>query len=60
MPVVQVLPKENYDVFVYFVDGNTLAWTLDGKYDKNTCIDIDPYTIYEKGIDVKDPLEQIA
>ena len=38
----------------------TLAWTLDGKYDKYNCIDIDPYTIYEKGIDVEDPLAHIA
>lgn len=92
MEVVQVLPKENYDIFVYFVDGkikkynishllgkgvfaclcnqdfyknnctvlnNTLAWTLDGKYNKYNCIDIDPYTIYENGIAVSDPLETI-
>ena len=38
----------------------TLAWTLDGKYDKYNCIDIDPYTIYEKGIEVEDPLAHIA
>lgn len=93
MEVVQVLPKDNYDVFVYFVDGKikkynvshlvekgiftklkdqnfyfnnctvlngTLAWTLDGKYDKYNCIDIDPITIYEKGIDAEDPLKNIA
>lgn len=35
---------------------NTLAWTMDGKFDKSNCIDIDPYTIYEKGNVVKDPL----
>lgn len=34
----------------------TLAWTLDGKYDKSNCIDIDPCTIYEKGKTIKDPL----
>ena len=93
MEVVQVLPKDNYNVFVYFVDGKikeynvshlvgkgvfsklndldfyinnctvlngTLAWTLDGKYDKYNCIDIDPYTIYEKGIEVEDSLAHIA
>ncbi len=93
MEIVQVLPKDNYDVFVYFVDGKikrynvshlvgkgvfskladlnfyinnctvlngTLAWTLDGKYDKYNCVDIDPYTIYEKGSDVEDPLARIA
>ena len=89
MEVVQVIPKENYKVIVYFVDGvikeydvshlvgkgvfeclkdekfyktnctvlnGTLAWTLDGKYNKNNCLDIDPYVIYEKGIKVSDPL----
>ncbi len=34
---------------------NTLAWTIDGKFDKTNCIDIDPYMIYEKGKAVKDP-----
>ena len=38
----------------------TLAWTLDGKYDKSNCIDIDPYVIYEKGEKVSDPLLDIA
>ncbi|WP_407426778.1 DUF2442 domain-containing protein [Treponema sp.] len=38
----------------------TLAWTLDGTYDKYNCIDIDPYVIYEKGAKVKDPLLNIA
>lgn len=93
MEIVQVIPKGNYDVFAYFVDGRikkynvkhlvgrgvfsklsdinfylnnctvlngTLAWSLDGKYDKYNCIDIDPYTIYENGEDVEDPLLSIA
>lgn len=38
----------------------TLAWTLDGKYDKYNCLDIDPISIYEKGISIKDPLQNIA
>ena len=38
----------------------TLAWTLDGKYDKSNCIDIDPYVIYEKGEKITDPLLQPA
>ena len=38
----------------------TLAWTLDGSYNKNNCIDIDPYVIYEKGESVSDPLVQTA
>lgn len=38
----------------------TLAWTLDGKYNKSNCIDIDPYVIYEKGEKISDPLLDIA
>ena len=93
MEVVQVIPKDDYKVIVYFVDGlikefdvshlvgkgvfeclkdisfyksncpvlnGTLAWTLDGKYDKHNCLDIDPYVIYEKGRDISDPLIQGA
>lgn len=25
----------------------TLAWDLDGNYNENTCLDIDPFEIYE-------------
>ena len=93
MEVVQVIPKDDYKVIVYFVDGKickydvshlvgqgvfaklsdldfynnnctvlngTLAWTLDGKYDKSNCIDIDPYVIYENGEKISDPLMQPA
>lgn len=89
MDVVQVIPKDDYQVFVYFADGiikkysvahlagngvfaclkdkafcknnctvlnGTLAWTLDGSYSRYNCIDIDPYTIYETGETVPDPL----
>lgn len=93
MEVVQVIPKDKYDVYVYFVDGSikkynvshlvgkgvfeklldldfyvknctvlngTLAWTLDGKYDKFNCIDIDPLTIYEEGVNTEDLLKLTA
>lgn len=93
MEVVQVIPQEDYNVIIYFVDGaikkidisqligkgvferlndkdfyknnctvlnGTLAWTLDGCYDKYNCIDIDPYVLYEKGVNIKDPLQDIA
>ena len=46
MEVVQVLPKDNYDVFVYFVDGKIKKYNVSH--------------LVGKGIDVKDPLEQIA
>lgn len=39
---------------------NTLAWTLDGKYDKQNCIDIDPIVIYENGKTIKEPVLHFA
>ncbi|GEP67060.1 DUF2442 domain-containing protein [Clostridium beijerinckii] len=30
----------------------TLAWDLDGNYNENTCLDIDPFEIYENCPDV--------
>ncbi len=87
--VIQVLPKDNFKVYVYFADGRiklfdvsplvgkgvftiledediyynrctvlngTLAWDVSGTFDPTRCIDIDPFTIYNEGIDVSDPL----
>jgi hypothetical protein len=34
----------------------TLAWDLSGKRDEYDCLDIDPFSIYENGEDVRDPL----
>ena len=39
---------------------NTLAWTLDGKYDSSNCLDLDPDVLYQNGIEIEDPLEKIA
>ena len=91
--VVQVIPQNNFSVYVYFDDGkiklydvspligkgvfgklsdldffidkctvlnNTLAWDSGGNFNSYKCIDIDPLQIYEKGIDVEDPLIQSA
>lgn len=30
----------------------TLAWDLDGNYNENTCLDIDPFEIYENSPDI--------
>lgn len=35
---------------------NTLAWDLQGNRDVFNCLDIDPLTIYQDGVDVSDPL----
>lgn len=89
--VIQVVPTQDFKVYVYFNDGkiklydmnpllnqgvfqnisdldsftekctvlnHTLAWDLSGTFDPKNCIDIDPETIYNDGIDVADPLEK--
>lgn len=87
--VYQVLPNEDYTVYVYFNDGSvrlydvapllekgtvfeklldfhvfkekiavmngTLAWDIDGNRNEYTCIDIDPFTVFNSPI-VEDPL----
>ena len=56
--VVQVVPTEEFTVYVYFEDGkivfmntctvmnDTLAWDVSGNRDNSACIDIDPDTLY--------------
>lgn len=39
---------------------HTLAWTLDGKYDSSNCLDLDPYVLYNEGIEIAAPLQEIA
>ncbi|KGM94462.1 hypothetical protein Z968_11720 [Clostridium novyi A str. 4552] len=86
--VIQVIPTDNFKVYVYFDDGSihlydasdlikngifkvlqdinlfkekctvlngTLAWSLDGSYDESTCLDIDPFVIYEEYPEVDEP-----
>lgn len=85
--VIQVIPTEEYKVYVYFDNGkiklydatelvrkgvfkplqdkslfiksctvlnHTLAWTPDLSYDPSTCLDIDPFSIYETCKDVEE------
>jgi uncharacterized protein (UPF0333 family) len=40
--------KENCTVL-----NGTLAWDLDGDYNESTCLDIDPFEIYENYPDVE-------
>ena len=87
--VLQVLPTEDYKVYIYFDDGTirlydasqmirkgifqplqdreifkgtctvlneTLAWTLDMSYNEETCLDLDPFVLYENCPIVDDPL----
>ena len=40
------------------VMNGTLAWDIAGNFDVYNCIDIDPESIYDNGIEVPDPLEK--
>jgi len=86
--VLQAIPTEDYQVYIYFDDGtirlfdarklltegrfsellegnlfvdactvlnSTLAWTLDGSYSEETCLDLDPYELYENCPVVDEP-----
>lgn len=86
--VIQVIPTDNFKVYVYFDDGSihlydasnlikcgvfkvlenvnlfkekctvlngTLAQSLDDSYDESTCLDIDPFVIYEEYPEVYEP-----
>jgi|SRR3712207_1933808 len=88
--VIQVIPTDDFKVYVYFDDGSihlydakelilkgifkvlqdinifkekctvlngTLAWSLDDSYDESTCLDIDPFVIYEYYPEVSEPME---
>ena len=52
--------KQIADMHVFMgkctVLNHTLAWDIDGNFDEYKCLDIDPETIYNSGIDVEDPL----
>ena len=52
------------DDYAFFRDrltvlNDTVAWDVSGKYDPTTCIDIDPFTVYEAE-SVQDPLEEVV
>ena len=39
---------------------DTVAWDISGNRDETTCIDLDPWNIYENSPVVADPLEFVA
>ncbi len=49
---------KNIDIFknTCTVLNNTLAWDLSGEYDPGNCLDLDPDELYNKSIEVKDPI----
>jgi len=42
------------------VMNGTLAWDLSGKRDPYQCLDLDPDTLYEEAVEVRDPLSRTA
>ena len=91
--VIQVNPRSDYKVYVYFSDGKiklfdvspflnqgvfkqissldvfiekctvingTLAWDIGGNFDETKCLDLAPETVYEKGVEVADPLSGLV
>ena len=88
--VIQVIPTQEYKVYIYFDDGTirlydashivkkgifkqlqhgdlftetctvlngTLAWTPDKSYNEETCLDLDPYSLYNNCNIVDEPIE---
>jgi len=58
--VFKKLESDNFFFDRATVLNGTLAWDVTGTFDPSQCIDIDPYTIYNEGTDVSDPLEKIV
>ena len=54
--VFQKISDPEFFISTCTVINGTLAWDLGGNFDPYACIDIDPETLYEKGVEVKDPL----
>jgi hypothetical protein len=56
--------KQISDISVFIdkctVLNHTLAWDIIGNFDENNCLDIDPESIYQKGLDSADPLADQA
>lgn len=39
---------------------DTAAWDLSGNHNPEDCIDIDPFSLYEEGVEVEDPLDKVS
>ena len=42
------------------VMNGSVAWDVTGDHDETACIDIDPFTVYERATVTSDPLEELA
>lgn len=57
--VFERLRDDSFFTGALTVLNGTVAWDVSGRFDPTTCIDIDPYTVYEAKR-VSDPLERVA
>ena len=55
--VFKQLQKDNLFIETCTVLNGTLAWTLDKSYSEETCLDIDPYSLYNNCAVVDEPIE---
>ena len=42
------------------VMNGTVAWDVAGNHDETRCLDLDPFTVYERSTAVDDPLVEVA
>ena len=54
--VFKQLQKDNLFVTTCTVLNGTLAWTPDKSYSEETCLDVDPFVLYEKSPIVDEPI----
>ena len=55
--IFQQLQKDNLFIDTCTVLNSTLAWTPDKSYSEETCLDIDPISLYENCPIVDEPIE---
>lgn len=55
--IFRQLKENNRFIETCTVLGGTVAWTPDNSYDETTCLDLDPYVLYENCPIVDEPSE---
>lgn len=58
--VFKQLQSDNLFIEACTVLNHTLAWTVDKSYSEETCLDLDPITLYKTCPIVNEPLELFA
>ena len=58
--VFKQLQNDNLFITTCTVLNGTLAWTPDKSYSEETCLDLDPHSLYSNCIAVDEPIELFA